>query len=71
MNLLGWIGTALVLFSFTMKDMIKLRIINLAGCLIWIMYGLSKNDYPVMVTNTSIAAVHIYSIAKNYYRKEE
>ena len=39
-EILGWIATAVVLLSFTIHDMRRLRLMNMLGCLLWIGYGL-------------------------------
>ena len=64
--IIGWIGTALVLASFLMRDMLRLRITNSVGCLVWVMYGLVKQDLPIVVTNLTIVCVHSWYLYKNY-----
>ena len=62
---IGWIGTAAVLASFLMKDMLKLRLMNLTGCLIWVSYAMIKEDYPVLITNAAVTIIHMYWFYKN------
>ena len=64
-EVLGWIATAVVLLSFTVQDMRKLRIVNLVGCLLWIGYGFILMSNPVIFVNISIAVVHTYWLIKN------
>ncbi len=64
-EVLGWIATAVVLLSFTVQDMRKLRIVNLVGCLLWIGYGFILMSKPVIFVNISIAVVHTYWLIKN------
>lgn len=64
-EVLGWIATAVVLLSFTVQDMRKLRMVNLVGCLLWIGYGFILMSKPVIFVNISIAVVHTYWLIKN------
>ena len=64
-EILGWIATAVVLLSFTVQDMRKLRMVNLVGCILWIGYGFILMSKPVIFVNISIALVHSYWLIKN------
>ena len=39
-DIFGWIGTTLVLFSFTLNNIVKLRVVNAIGSIAWIVYGI-------------------------------
>ena len=54
-----------VLISFLMKSVIKLRIINSVGCLIFVLYGMLLEPYslPIVITNTFIFGINIYYLA--------
>jgi uncharacterized protein with PQ loop repeat len=62
---LGWIATAVVVGSFAIQDVKKLRIVNTAGSLLWIAYGFLKQDNPVIFVNISIVLMHTYWFIKN------
>ena len=70
-EIIGWIGTAAVLVSFLMKDMLKLRLMNLSGCLIWVSYAIIKEDYPVLITNAAVAIIHAYWFYQNFSKLKE
>ena len=60
-----WVGYAASLFivlSLTMTSIIKLRIINSIGCLLFIIYGLNLNAYPVVMSNALIVMINIYNL---------
>lgn len=67
-EIIGWIGTAAVLTSFLMKDMLSLRMMNICACLIWVSYGMIKEDMPIIVTNGSIILIHLFWFYKNYVK---
>lgn len=59
-DLIGYLATALVLVSFLMKDIIKLRIINSIGCLLFTLYGILLGSWPVIITNGAILLINLY-----------
>lgn len=62
---LGWVATAVVVGSFAIQDVRKLRIANTMGSLLWIAYGFLKQDNPVIFVNISIILMHTYWFIKN------
>jgi 4-amino-4-deoxy-L-arabinose transferase-like glycosyltransferase len=64
-EILGWVATALVLLSFTIQDMRRLRIVNMLGCILWIGYGFILMIKPVIFVNVSILIIHSYWLIKN------
>lgn len=59
-ELIGYAASAVLLFSFTRKDVKKLRWFNSLGCLLFVAYGFMLDSIPVIVTNLSIIAINIY-----------
>lgn len=73
MNYIEWIGyvaSGLILLSMLMSSVIKLRIINLVGCLFFAAYGWMIAAYPVAVVNFIIAIVNIIYLRKMFSRSE-
>ena len=60
LDIIGWIATALVIFSFMINDMLRLRFVNLIGAAFWLAYGiidLSQNivdDFANPLNNAGI-----------------
>jgi uncharacterized protein with PQ loop repeat len=68
-SLVEWVGysaMAVVLISFLMKSVIKLRIVNSLGCLLFVFYGimLEPLSKPIIITNTAILCINIYYLLK-------
>jgi hypothetical protein len=61
----GYAASALVLVSFLMKDLLKLRIINSAGCLLFILYGILLGSVPVIVTNVAIVLINLFYLIRS------
>jgi uncharacterized protein with PQ loop repeat len=58
----GYLAMATVLFSFLMKSVTKLRIVNSFGCLLFVVYGiiLTPSSKPIIVTNIAIFCINLY-----------
>jgi hypothetical protein len=55
---LGWLATALVVASFAMPDQTKLRLVNMAGCGVFMVWAFIEAVWPVMVVNGLILVIH-------------
>ena len=60
----GYAASIFIGISMFMKDIIKLRIINLIGSILFIVYGFIIKAYPVAIINLIIAFTNIYYIYK-------
>ncbi|MFI1770922.1 uroporphyrinogen decarboxylase [Thalassobellus citreus] len=62
----GYIATAIVLISFLMKSVNKLRIVNSFGCLLFVFYGLllTPISKPIIITNFAIFSINLYYLLK-------
>jgi len=58
----GYLAMTTVLISFLMKSVVKLRIINSLGCLVFVLYGflLEPLSKPIIITNSIIFGINIY-----------
>lgn len=65
-ELIGLAGTLFVLLSFLMKDLTKVRIINIVGALLFVIYGICINAWSTWILNAILIIIHIiYLIRKN------
>jgi hypothetical protein len=67
-ELFGYLGTAVILYSFTIENMFKLRAVNMLGALVWIIYGVGIYALPTIIVNVCIILIHTYWFYK--HRKE-
>lgn len=58
-ELIGYLGSALVIVSLTRTSLVKLRLFGLAGSLMFLVYSLAIAAYPIAVVNLIIAGIHI------------
>lgn len=69
-EILGYAASIMVAISLTMKDIVKLRILNFIGCGLFTAYGLMIDSWPVVLTNGFIACVNVYFLAKMQQEKK-
>ncbi len=63
-ELIGYCGSALVLISMLMTSVIRLRVINLTGSVIFAVYALMIRSYPTAVMNFCLALINIYHLRR-------
>jgi|688.fasta_scaffold269400_2 hypothetical protein len=61
---LGIIATAITVSSFLFNKIRTIRIVNFVGCLIWLIYGGIQSDTPIILVNSIIAGIHLFSFIK-------
>ena len=67
---IGYTGSALVLVSFLMVSVVKLRIVNTIGSLIFTTYALIIHSYPTAIMNICLVLINIYYLVKMSNTKE-
>lgn len=65
LELFGYLGTALVIISMLMTDINKLRIINISGGFISLIYAICVNTMPVVVLNATLITINITQLVRN------
>lgn len=70
LELLGYLASVLVAISLMMSSVLKLRLINLAGAVAFLIYGLLIGAYPITAVNAVIIVVNLYFLYRIYTSKE-
>lgn len=60
LEIIGYIASILVAISLMMSSILRLRIINLVGALVFTIYGLLIKAYPVAAVNFFIVLIDLY-----------
>lgn len=63
-EIVGYIASALVAVSVLMTSILRLRVINLVGSTIFVIYGLLIGAFPVALVNFVIVLINIYQLNK-------
>ena len=64
-DLIGFLASAIILVSFAVKDIIKLRIINSIGSVVWIIYACLIHNNPTIFVNVAVLIIHTWWLIKN------
>ena len=69
LEIFGYIGTALVIVSMLMTSILKLRIINMCGGLISLIYAVCVNTWPVVVLNVCLISINFVQTLRQLIKK--
>ena len=61
---LGWIGSAVLVWSLLQTQLRRLRVINLVGCVILIVYNTINHVWPMVGLNLVLAGINIYFLVQ-------
>ena len=57
----GYLAMLLLLISFLMKDIRRLRKLNTVACALFVAYGFKlATSWPIIISNASIMGINIY-----------
>ena len=63
-EIVGYLASIVVLCSFIMKDVKKLRRVNVVGCLLFVIYGFMmptlRIGMPIIISNIAIMGINMY-----------
>lgn len=71
LELIGYAGSFLVIVSMLMTSVVKLRIINTIGSVIFCGYALCIHSYPTAAMQVCLIVINIISLHKLYNTKKE
>ena len=69
-EIIGYAASVLVAVSLLMTSLLRLRLINLAGALCFVVYGLFIGAYPIAIVNLIIIGINLYYLFQIYSTKE-
>lgn len=61
-EIIGYVASIFTIFSLTCENIMNLRILNLIGSSIWIVYGWKKNSNSVILANSVVVFIQLYLI---------
>ena len=64
LDALGWVGSALLVFSLAQARVLRFRVLNLAACLILIVFNWLLGIWPMVAMNVVLSAINIWFIRK-------
>ena len=63
-ELIGYLGSVLVVVSMLMTSVMKLRVINTIGSIVCIIYALIIKSYPTALMNAFLIAINVYQMLR-------
>ncbi|MDQ0476816.1 MULTISPECIES: uroporphyrinogen decarboxylase [Chryseobacterium] len=64
-NYIGYAASFFIVLSFALKDIKKIRIINLIGCVLFVLYGIYSNYlWPIIIPNAVLCGIQVYHLVK-------
>lgn len=64
-EIIGYLGTALVIISMLMTSIDKLRFINICGGTLSLVYAISANTMPIVVLNATLVTINIIQLIRS------
>ena len=70
LEIFGYIGTALIILSMTMKSLVKLRIFNISGAVISVIYSIIVKAWPVVLLNAALTVINSYHLISDFVKEK-
>jgi hypothetical protein len=64
LDILGWGGSALLVFSLLQSRVLRFRVLNLIGCLILLLFNALIQVWPMVGMNLVLAGINVYFIVR-------
>ena len=61
-ELVGFCGTALAIWTYWMREMIPLRIVAVLGCICFLTYGVLIGSHPIMLMESALLPINSYRL---------
>lgn len=68
LELFGYLGTFLVIASMIMTSINKLRILNITGSIISLIYSVIINAYPIVLLNAALILINTFQLIRYYLK---
>ena len=61
-ELVGFCGSILAVWTYWMQEMIPLRIVAVLGCMCFLAYGALINSHPILLMEATLLPVNAYRL---------
>lgn len=64
---IGYAASVFIVLSFVLKDLKKVRLVNLIGCICFVIYGFFSEVvlWPIIIPNAILCFIQIYYLIKS------
>lgn len=63
-EIIGTLASVIVLISFTFKSEKKIRVVNIVGAILFVVYGALNGSFAVWFLNAALILIHLYKLLK-------
>ena len=63
-EIIGIVATIFVLLSFMMRDVKRIRAINIIGALLFVFYGFMIDSFSTSLLNSALVIIHTFYLFK-------
>ncbi len=70
LEMIGYLGSVVVAISLMMRSLLRLRVINSIGCVVFVVYGILIHAYPVAILNGFIVCINLFYLARMFAQKD-
>lgn len=67
MEWLGIAGTLFIILAFTMNGERKIRVLDLIGALLFVIYGVTIHSFSTVLLNVVLVVVQAYKLLRRRY----
>ena len=71
MDALGWLGSALLIYSLLQARILRLRVLNTVACVILIVFNALLAVWPMVAMNVVLAAINIVFIVRMLRERDD
>ncbi len=64
LEVVGWVGSGIVVWSMMQQRILRLRVYNLIGCLVQVLYNGVLGVWPVVALNVVLAVVQVINLTR-------
>jgi hypothetical protein len=64
LDVLGWAGSALLIFSLMQARVLRFRLLNLVACVILVIFNVLLGIWPMVAMNVALAGINLWFIRK-------
>lgn len=71
LQVLGWFGSALLVFSLLQSRMLRLRILNTIACVLLIVFNALIAVWPMVAMNAALTVINLYFIVRMLRERDD
>jgi hypothetical protein len=71
LDILGWAGSALLIYSIMQARVLRFRVLNLIACVVLTIFNWILGIWPMVAMNLALSAINVYFIQKLFTERHD